>query len=54
MYPILLQIGPVTIFSLWFLIGIGFFAALIVINKLVKNKIGLFIKIGLSLLIGLL
>jgi phosphatidylglycerol---prolipoprotein diacylglyceryl transferase len=37
MYPELLQIGPVSISSLWFFIGIGFFAALIVINQLVKK-----------------
>lgn len=37
MYPILLQIGPVTIFSLWIFIGLGFFAALLVINKLIKK-----------------
>ncbi len=37
MYPELLQIGPVTVSSLWFCIGIGFFAALIVATKLVKK-----------------
>jgi prolipoprotein diacylglyceryltransferase len=38
MYPILLQIGPVIIFSLWIFIGLGFFAALLVINKLIKKN----------------
>jgi phosphatidylglycerol:prolipoprotein diacylglycerol transferase len=37
MYQILLQIGPVTIYSLWVFIGLGFFAALIVIDKLIKK-----------------
>lgn len=32
-----MQIGPVTVFSLWIFIGIGFFAALLIINKLVKK-----------------
>lgn len=34
MYPILLQIGPVTIFSLWLFVCLGFFISLVVINKL--------------------
>jgi phosphatidylglycerol:prolipoprotein diacylglycerol transferase len=34
MYPILLQVGPVTIFSLWLFVCMGFFASLVVINKL--------------------
>jgi len=38
MYQILLQLGPITIFSLWIFIGIGFFAALLIINKLVKKN----------------
>ncbi len=38
MYPILLQLGPVTIFSLWIFVGIGFFAALLIINKLAKKS----------------
>jgi phosphatidylglycerol:prolipoprotein diacylglycerol transferase len=38
MYPDLLQIGPVTLSSLWFFIGLGFFAALIIINQLVKKN----------------
>ena len=38
MYPILLELGPITIFSLWIFIGIGFFAALLIINKLIKKN----------------
>lgn len=38
MYPILLQLGPITVYSLWIFIGIGFFAALLIINKLAKKK----------------
>lgn len=38
MYPILLQLGPVTIYSLWIFIGIGFFAALLIINNLAKKN----------------
>lgn len=38
MYPILLEIGPITIYSLWIFIAIGFFAALIIINKLVQRN----------------
>ncbi|HLG25486.1 MAG TPA: prolipoprotein diacylglyceryl transferase family protein [Candidatus Gracilibacteria bacterium] len=34
MYPILLELGPVTIYSLWIFVAIGFFAALLIINKL--------------------
>lgn len=37
MYPLLLQIGPITIFSLWISIAIGLFAALIVASKLTKK-----------------
>lgn len=37
MYPILLQLGPVTIFSLWVMVGIGFFIALLILNKLIKK-----------------
>jgi len=37
LYPILLQLGPVTIYSLWIFIGIGLFAALLIINKLAKK-----------------
>lgn len=38
MYPILLELGPVTIFSLWIFIGIGFFAALLMLMKLIKKN----------------
>lgn len=42
MYPVILQIGPITIFSLWIMIAIGFFAALLVLNKLAnKNRLKL-------------
>lgn len=34
MYPILLQIGPVTIFSLWLFVCFGFFISIVIINKL--------------------
>lgn len=34
MYPILLEIGPIIVYSLWIFIAIGFFTALIIINKL--------------------
>lgn len=38
MYPVLLQLGPITIYSLWIFIAIGFFIALLIINKLVKKQ----------------
>jgi len=42
MYPILLQIGPITIYSLWIFVAIGFFSALLILNKLVqKNRLPL-------------
>ena len=42
MYPILLEIGPITIYSLWIFVAIGFFAALLMMNKLVqKNRLSL-------------
>lgn len=42
MYPILLEIGPITIYSLWIFVAIGFFAALLIMNKLVqKNRLSL-------------
>ncbi|MCA9374178.1 MAG: prolipoprotein diacylglyceryl transferase [Candidatus Gracilibacteria bacterium] len=37
MYPILLEIGPITIYSLWIFVAIGFFAALLMMNKLVQK-----------------
>ncbi len=45
MFPILLQIEPITIYSLWIMLGIGFFASLILINNLVKYR-----KVKLSFL----
>ena len=38
MYPILLQIGPITIFSLWIFITFGFFTALLLMLQLVKKS----------------
>lgn len=38
MYPILLDLAPITIFSLWVLVGLGFFVTLILINNLVKHR----------------
>jgi phosphatidylglycerol---prolipoprotein diacylglyceryl transferase len=38
MYQILFQIGPITVYSLWVFIGIGFFAALLIINRLAKKN----------------
>jgi phosphatidylglycerol:prolipoprotein diacylglycerol transferase len=55
MYQILLQIGPITIFSLWCLIGVGFFAALIVISKLIKKarlKMGFLADNSLAIFFG--
>jgi phosphatidylglycerol---prolipoprotein diacylglyceryl transferase len=40
MYPILAEIGPITILSLWIFVALGFFMALLIINKLVqKNRL---------------
>ncbi|MBP7058051.1 prolipoprotein diacylglyceryl transferase [Candidatus Gracilibacteria bacterium] len=38
MYPILFQIGPVIIYSLWIFITIGFFVALLIMLKLIKKN----------------
>lgn len=38
MYPILLEIGPITIYSLWIFVAIGFFVALLLMNKLIKKS----------------
>jgi phosphatidylglycerol:prolipoprotein diacylglycerol transferase len=38
LYPILLQLGPITIYSLWIFLGISLFVALLIINKLVKKN----------------
>lgn len=37
MYPVLLEIGPITIYSLWIFVAVGFFAALLMMNKLVQK-----------------
>jgi len=55
MYPILLQLGPITIFSLWVMVGIGFFMALLILNKLVKKarlKISFLADHSLSIFLG--
>ena len=42
MYPIILHFGQITIYSLWIFISIGFFAALLIINKLIqKNRLSI-------------
>lgn len=38
MYPILLQLGPITIYSIWIFLIFGLFATLIAITKLVKSR----------------
>jgi phosphatidylglycerol:prolipoprotein diacylglycerol transferase len=38
MYPILLSIGPITIYSLWVFIGLGFFASLLIMSRLIKKN----------------
>jgi phosphatidylglycerol:prolipoprotein diacylglycerol transferase len=55
MYPILLQLGPITIFSLWVMVGIGFFTALLIVNKLVKKarlKLSFLADHSLSIFLG--
>jgi len=37
MYPLLLEIGPITFYSLWIFVAVGFFAALLIMNKLIKK-----------------
>lgn len=37
MYPLLLEIGPLTFYSLWIFVALGFFAALLIVNKLIKK-----------------
>lgn len=39
MYPILLQIGPLTLYSLWTFLAIGIFTSLLIVNKLVKSRL---------------
>ncbi len=38
MFPILIQIGPLTIYSLWIFIAIGFFISLLVLTRLIKKS----------------
>jgi phosphatidylglycerol---prolipoprotein diacylglyceryl transferase len=38
MFPVLLQIEPIIIYSLWIFLGLGFFATLILIKKLSKYR----------------
>ncbi len=37
MYPILIQLGPITIYALWIFIALGFFAALLILNRLIQK-----------------
>ncbi len=39
MFPILLQIGPVTIYSLWILLAVALFSSLLVVNKLARFRL---------------
>jgi phosphatidylglycerol:prolipoprotein diacylglycerol transferase len=39
MYPILLQIGPLTIYSLWIFLALGILFSLLVVNKLAKYRL---------------
>jgi len=39
MYPILLSIGPLTIYSLWIFLAIAIFCSLLVVNKLAKSRL---------------
>ena len=39
MFPILLQIGPVTIYSLWIFIALGIFFSLLIVHKLTKLRL---------------
>jgi len=42
MYPLLLELGPLTIYSIWLFVAIGFFVALLIMNKLIqKNRLDL-------------
>lgn len=55
MYQTLLQIGPITIYSLWVLITIGFLIALVILNKLIqkdRNKLHFIANNSLIILIG--
>ncbi len=39
MYPILLQVGSITIYSLWVLLALGIFTSLLVVNQLAKSRL---------------
>jgi len=55
MYPILLELGPIIIYSLWVFIAIGFFAALLILNKLVKKsrlRLGFIAQHSLAIFMG--
>lgn len=55
MYPILLELGPIIIYSLWVFIAIGFFTALLILNKLVKKsrlKLGFIAEHSLAIFMG--
>lgn len=39
MFPILLQIGPVTIYSLWIFIALGMFISLLIVHKLTRGRL---------------
>lgn len=39
MFPILLQIGPVTIYSLWIFVAFGIFFSLLIVHKLTKLRL---------------
>lgn len=38
MYPTLLEIGPFIVYSLWLCVAIGFFTALLIVNKMVQKS----------------
>lgn len=55
MYPVVTSFGPITIYSLWICIAIGFFTALILLNQLIKNdrqKISFIADHSLALFFG--
>jgi len=39
MYPILLQVGSLTIYSLWVLLALGIFTSLLIVNQLAKSRL---------------
>ncbi len=38
MYPVLIQIGPITIYSLWMMLALAIFCTLLIINKLSHSR----------------